>query len=87
MYKQKLETMYVLSNYNKPFAVITEQGDTKQKIKQAINEEFLYDVTKLDPSFTLPDWGEEKVLEFVLKSQDDDEKIEDNISVIKLATY
>lgn len=78
--------MYVLSNYGEPFAVITEQGDTKQKIKQAINEEFIYHNIKLDPSFTLPDWGETKVLDFVAKTGDEEE-IEDNISVIKLVSY
>lgn len=78
--------MYVLSNYGSPFAVITEQGNTKLKIKQAINEEFLYSNTKLDPSFTLADWGEERVLDFVSKKEDGEE-IEDNISVIKLVTY
>lgn len=76
--------MYVILEYNNPFAIV--ENNTNMRIEKAIAEEYLYESVSLIGDLILPDWGERKTLEFVAEDENGDE-VTNELEIIKLVKY
>lgn len=77
--------MYILlSNYNRPFAVI--ENITDEKITLAILEEYNYSEVSIIEKIKLPDWGETSTVDFTALDQDNFD-YKGSVSIMKTVKY
>jgi len=76
--------MYLISEDSRPFAII--ENATNKRIETAIAEEFSYKNILLE-SLTLPDWGDLVVVSFKGIGQDEGDKVDGEIEIIRLVNY